>query len=293
MSISSDYNLRIDVQLYFAERLTEKFVTFIRRDFLDKSPTAEDSIYSCIISVIEWELKNIQEELEKLKINKEWLIHQNIYNDIKAEELAIKIKNANKYLMYFRDRKEYLKNIDKDEIEKIRIILKKHFSQNRIDDLHLDLFLHYKSKQKIEYDFTSIYNTTHDTIKNGGLMPASRNLKSEKKIIYERLKHLKGNNLHKEKIMSDEEFDRLLLTVCELVFNNNLPEDTRAFSLNGISGSSIKYTLYKIHCDIFSNTPIKDIFIQFLQTYFPDKLGNWEFKNLKIKFSVKPSKYPW
>lgn len=104
--------------------------------------------------------------------------------------------------------------------------------------------------------------------------------------------HLKGNNLSKEKIMSDREYKRLIMLVAELIDTEELPQDESHFILNGITGYSIKYSFYLLHQEQYGTIKIKGIFIEFLSKYFTS-LHNWSKKTLKTKFSVKPNKFPF
>ena len=122
----------------------------------------------------------------------------------------------------------------------------------------------------------------------GKFSSIERNPEEEKTIIYSNLEHLKGLNFNKEKILTDNEFKRLLKSVNYLVSHDDLPENTAPFKLIGISSNSIKYTFYCIHKEIFTTNKIHDSFINFLKVYFQNIFSNWDQKTIKIKFSVKP-----
>lgn len=116
-------------------------------------------------------------------------------------------------------------------------------------------------------------------------------LTEDQTIIYNYIKHLKGDNSNRERIMTTENFNLLFKDLCYLVKKGSLPEITKSLPQMGVSNQSIIYTVRLIHKEIFTTTKIKPSFIEFLQKYF-QQLSNME--NMKVAFSKKmPKKYPY
>ncbi len=118
-------------------------------------------------------------------------------------------------------------------------------------------------------------------------------LTDDQKIIYKHIEHLKGNNLNREKIMSDENFKQLFNDLCYLVENNTVPEIKKPLSLNGITSISLLHTIRLIHNDLIKTRKIRQSFKIFLKTYF-HQLSN--YSNMDVEFSKaihKPNIYPF
>lgn len=111
-------------------------------------------------------------------------------------------------------------------------------------------------------------------------------------VIEKRLFFLKGNNKSNEKIMNDNDFDRLIAYTSHLLENKQVPEFFTTIKPIKISNNSITYTYYLIHKDLFGTSKIYDFFIDFLHSIF-EQLKNTEKSTLKAKFATEPKKYPF
>lgn len=113
----------------------------------------------------------------------------------------------------------------------------------------------------------------------------------DREIILKHIKHLKGLNSFKVKIMTDKEFERLFSDLCYLVENDELPSFDAPMRQIGVTNASLIYTFREIHKEIFTTKKIKDSFIEFLEKYFA-QLANYE--SMRVAFSKKkPKLYPF
>ncbi len=104
------------------------------------------------------------------------------------------------------------------------------------------------------------------------------------------LKHFNGHNVHQDKIMNEPDFNRLLEYTYYLIEHEQLPTEIKQIPKIQLSANHIRYTYYLMHQSFFGTTEIKPIWIDFLQKIF-FQFSKQEWRTIKTKFSVKPSKY--
>lgn len=104
------------------------------------------------------------------------------------------------------------------------------------------------------------------------------------------LNFFSGNNPQQDKIMKDDDYNRLLQMVDFLIENEKLPDKINKISQINISTGMIRYTFYLIHKELYTTKNIKPEWIDFLHAVF-EQFKNIEWNTTKTKFSVKPSSY--
>lgn len=115
-------------------------------------------------------------------------------------------------------------------------------------------------------------------------------VESLKNSAYEFLKHFSGYNVHKEKIMIEKDYHRLLEYTYYMIEHEKLPSDIKPIPQLRLSANHIRYTYYLIHQSLYGTKEIKPVWIDFLQKVFT-QFAAQEWSTIKIKFSQKPTKY--
>ena len=142
----------------------------------------------------------------------------------------------------------------------------------------------------------SIYSTEVDAKtyidKNKNPFPKKdkTTIDEQKKTAYEHLKFLSGHNLKNQKIMTDEEFKRLINYTNHLIEKNKLPDNLKMLSQININAEYIRYTYYNIHKLLYGTRKINTTWIDFLKGVF-SQFKNTEWKTIKTKFSKIPDMY--
>ncbi len=113
----------------------------------------------------------------------------------------------------------------------------------------------------------------------------------KKEIIESHLKFMNGVNPSQESILTPNDYEWLLSKTIELVEIGECPTIEKAIRPK-ISATSISYTFYLIHKEIFTTRPIRDGFIDFLNRAFK-QFANTEWTTIKTKFSVKHKGFPY
>ena len=115
-------------------------------------------------------------------------------------------------------------------------------------------------------------------------------LEQNKKTASKYLNFLTGCNIHKEKIMNDTDFQKLLNYTYHLIEFEALPTKIKPIPQTNISTEFLRYTFYLTHKELYGTKRIKINWIDFLHNVFK-QFQNVDKKTTKTKFSVKPSLY--
>ena len=110
-------------------------------------------------------------------------------------------------------------------------------------------------------------------------------------IIYTVLGYLKDHNNRREKIMSDEQFDLMIRYVNEFVATNQIPSIENKIRPIKISKNLLRFTFWVLHKHLYTTRPLRDDFIQFIQSLFQD-FEIWECSTIKKKFGNKDAVNP-
>ena len=108
-----------------------------------------------------------------------------------------------------------------------------------------------------------------------------------KDLVSEIFEFLRGRNNAGLKIMSDAEYDRLIIAIREMKENESLPEVTPPFSKLNISNDLLKFCFYVLHKKLYGIKPQKPYFVPFLKKSF-SQFNNMREETLKTKFSTPP-----
>jgi hypothetical protein len=114
-------------------------------------------------------------------------------------------------------------------------------------------------------------------------------LSKQLKIAKAHLNFLTGHNLQNEKIMSDEDFSKLLQYVTSFLTEKEVPVVTNRIRTN-ISQDYLRYTIYRIYKDLHLKVPSRDEWVSLLHSIFP-QFDNSEESTTSKKFSKKPDLY--
>jgi len=109
-------------------------------------------------------------------------------------------------------------------------------------------------------------------------------------IALEHIAFLGGENIQNQKIMKDEDFERLKEYVTILILDEKIPDDIEPFPTLNIGNGYIKYTFYLIHKELYTIKPQKPYFVEFLKITFR-QFENAELSTIKAKFAQKPTHY--
>ena len=99
-----------------------------------------------------------------------------------------------------------------------------------------------------------------------------------------------GINHLQNKIMEDEDYNRLLQYTDYLIEKEKVPAGIKKISQINLSTGMIRYTFYLIHKELYTTNKIKTEWIDFLHAVFR-QFKNAEWITTKTKFSVKPPSY--
>ncbi len=120
-----------------------------------------------------------------------------------------------------------------------------------------------------------------------------RKAPSKEKQIKTALEHIAffgGENIQNQKIMKDEDFERLKEYVTILIRDEKVPDDIEPFPTLNIGNGYIKYTFYLIHKELYTIKPQKPYFVEFIKATFR-QFENAELSTIKAKFAQKPTHY--
>lgn len=109
---------------------------------------------------------------------------------------------------------------------------------------------------------------------------------SEQETIISIIGYLKSNNSSREKILSDEDFEYLLIKLDELLETNRLPEIPRKIESVNISKNLLSYTFWVLHKYLYGTKSIKPYFLQFIQSIF-SCYDDWSSETFRKKFGNK------
>lgn len=115
-------------------------------------------------------------------------------------------------------------------------------------------------------------------------------ISSHKSIARKHLHFLSGYNIQDEKIMTDNDYNKLLKYVDHLIENDELPDNITKIPNTGVSNGMIRYTFYLIHKELYTTISIKTAWIDFLMAVF-FQFDSTSYITTKTKFSTKPSNY--
>ncbi|MDY5890960.1 MAG: hypothetical protein SPJ43_02905 [Candidatus Cryptobacteroides sp.] len=104
-----------------------------------------------------------------------------------------------------------------------------------------------------------------------------------------RFLHFSGYNLQDEKIMSDENFTRLMTYIEYLVEHNATPPNVQQIPTINLSNEHIEHTFYLTHKELYTMRPTRDEWITFIKDVF-FQFRDREFRTIKCKWQ-KPSTY--
>ena len=119
------------------------------------------------------------------------------------------------------------------------------------------------------------------------LMKADLNKNKQK--ARKRFLHFSGYNLQDEKIMTEENFDRLMNYIDYLVEHNATPPNVQQIPTINLSNEHIEHTFYLLHKELYTMRPTRDEWITFIKDVFY-QFRDREFKTIKCKWQ-RPSTY--
>lgn len=128
---------------------------------------------------------------------------------------------------------------------------------------------------------------------NGGTLKPKvqqTNPQEQKTTAHKLLYFLSGHNLKNEKIMSDNDFARLVQYVENLIDTGIVPADIKPIYTLNISNEYLRYTFYLIHKQLYSTRPIRPEWINLLHSVF-SQFENVMFETTRKKFSTAPLHY--
>lgn len=113
----------------------------------------------------------------------------------------------------------------------------------------------------------------------------------EKKVFaLEHLKFMSGMNQQQIKIMSDDEFKRMMNYTYSFLETSKLPKGITPIPHTNISTEHIRYTYYIIHKQLFGKRRNKAEWVTFLHKVFK-QFSNTSEQTTNTKFSVAPKSY--
>lgn len=101
--------------------------------------------------------------------------------------------------------------------------------------------------------------------------------------------HFSGYNLRDEKIMSDDNYARLMSYIDYLVEHNSTPPGVQQIPTIKLSNEHIEHTFYLAHKELYTMRPTRPEWIQFIKDVF-FQFRDREFRTIKQKWQ-KPSTY--
>ena len=111
-----------------------------------------------------------------------------------------------------------------------------------------------------------------------------------KKMAKEMLNFMSGMNIHREKIMSDQNFDRMINYTFHLIETDNVLPNIKKIPQVGVSNEFVRYTYYSIHKAIYGTRRIHPSWVTFLHEVFT-QFSNTKAETTRTKFSKKPPMY--
>ena len=116
------------------------------------------------------------------------------------------------------------------------------------------------------------------------------NVEEQKTTAYRHLAFFQGANAQNEKIMSADQFQKLISAVNSLIEFDLVPAIEKPLPQINLPTNYIRYTFYLLHKSLYTSKSIRDTWINFLHDMFA-QFGNAERKTTKTKFSEKPPLY--
>jgi len=115
-------------------------------------------------------------------------------------------------------------------------------------------------------------------------------LDENKKVAREMLNFLSGRNIQQEKIMSDQDFTKMINYTFHLIESDDIPPDIKKIPQVGVSNEFVRYTYYSIHKVLYGTHRIHPSWIEFLHSVFT-QFSNTSPNTTRTKFSKKPPMY--
>src|SRR5690606_19076427 len=112
---------------------------------------------------------------------------------------------------------------------------------------------------------------------------------TQKSIARRYLHFLSGNNPQQNKIMPEDDYNRMLRYVDALIETGQVPDGIKPIPQTGVSTGMIRYTFYLIHKELYTTRPIRQPWIDFLLTVFA-QFQDSTHSTTKTKLSAKPPK---
>ena len=204
------------------------------------------------------------------------LVEDTLYrNATEAEEYSLKsIKDKiSDKIIALSDGREILRYIE-GEISTLTELGISGKSTDSVASQVLDFLKEHKEiyKQNISQSFAPISsNISRSTGRVLSAKLTKTDLNKNKQKAKKRFLHFSGYNLQDEKIMSDENFARLMTYIDYLVEHNATPPDVQQIPTINLSNEHIEHTFYLTHKDLYTTRPtryewitfIKDVFFQF------------------------------
>jgi hypothetical protein len=110
------------------------------------------------------------------------------------------------------------------------------------------------------------------------------------RVTNEILKPLKYLNPQGRKIMSDDDYDRLVEYTMYLIVNDAIPADIKSITQTNISTGHIRYTYYRLHREIWGTKSLNVLVLDFLHLVFK-QFENQGKETTRKKFADAPSSY--
>jgi len=115
-------------------------------------------------------------------------------------------------------------------------------------------------------------------------------LNDNKKVAKEILNYLSGRNIQQEKIMSDQDFNKMINYTFHLIETDDIPPEIKRIPQIGVSNELLRYTYYLIHKSLYGTRRIHSTWITFLHSVF-GQFSNTKTETTRTKFSKKPPMY--
>jgi hypothetical protein len=128
---------------------------------------------------------------------------------------------------------------------------------------------------------------TNTKIENHLLKLDTPLLEEEKKNAIKRIEFLSGCNVHKQLIMTAQDYKRLVDYVLHLIEFEALPKKIKPIPPTSISTEVLRYTFYMLHKQLYGTNRIRNIWIDFLHSAFR-QFESQSKTTTKTKFSSKP-----
>ena len=113
---------------------------------------------------------------------------------------------------------------------------------------------------------------------------------TQKTIARKYLHFMSGNNPQQNKIMTEDDYNRMLRYVDDLIETGQVPDTIKPIPQTGVSTGMIRYTFYLIHKELYTTRPIRDPWIDFLLAVFT-QFKDSTHATTKTTFSTKPPNY--